>query len=78
MRRPGAKRRGDTAVSSTMVLRQGTAHVELFNGSPDMLSIRDSVADRMAAARTQVILTTRVAGPAWSMTVVFPFVAGHH
>jgi hypothetical protein len=61
-----------------MVLRQGTAHVELFNGSPDMLSIRDSMADRMAAARTHVILTTRVAGPAWSMTVVFPFVAGHH
>jgi hypothetical protein len=59
--------------SSTMVLRQCTAHIEPFDGSPEMLSIRESVEERAAAGHTRVILTARVAtGPAWSTIIVFP------
>ena len=60
-----------------MMQRQGTAHIEPFDGSPEMLSIRESVEERTAAGHTRVIVTARVAaGPAWSTIIVFPPRAG--
>lgn len=48
-------------IATPSVLRQGTAHLEPFNGSHDMLSIGRSEDELAAAGPHQAVLTARVA-----------------
>ncbi len=63
--------RSEIAIPS--VLRQGTAHLEPFNGSHDMLSIRRSEDEPAPAGPHQAVLTARgAANSMWSVTIEIP------
>jgi len=59
-----------------MVLRRGIAHLDPFNGSNEMLSIKRSEDEPAAAGPHHVVFTARIAtGSVWSKTVVIPLFA---
>ncbi len=67
--------RGEIAAPS--VLRQGTVHLEPFNGSHDMLCIRGSEDEPAAAGPHQAVLTAHgAANSVWSTTIEIPPFAG--
>jgi hypothetical protein len=59
--------------SKVLVLRRGLAHLEAFNGSDAMLSIRKSVDERKGAGPHEAILTVRDADDSvWTRTITIP------
>lgn len=56
--------------SESMGLRRDNANCERFNGSCEMLSLRDTVDERKAAGLHQAILTVRLAATSvWIKTI---------
>lgn len=64
---------GIGASSGSMVALRERAHLEWFNGSDAMLSVRESVDEVKAAGRREAILTVRAtAGALWTRTITIP------